>query len=164
MKIRFGAAALAVLAAGAALVFPAPSQAEPVGPQLGDGCSAELSGAMTVLPDGQTYAICQEVIDSAVWASVPTPFDPSDTWWSYGPTITLHGQGMRNPNLRSGEWTAAPQDPQSACRLQQQTVVEAGVLSAPQVTEGEAGKALTVQMQPKLFYAELSGNCLWTRG
>lgn len=155
---------LSVLAAaGAALLGAAPAHAEPVAPQLGDGCPAELSGAMTLLPDQQTYAVCQEVIDSAVWAAVPSPFDPNDTWFSYGPTITLHGQGMRNPNLRSGDWTATPQDPESACRLQQQTVVEAGKLSAPQVSAGEAGKPLDVEMLPKLFYAELSGNCLWNR-
>ncbi len=160
MKMPVGAA---ILALGVSVMCPALAHADAVPPQLGDGCSAELSGAMTLLPDGQTYAICQEVIDSAVWASVPTPFDPNSIWFSYGPTITLHGQGMRNPNLLSGEWTATPQDPESACRVQQQTVVEAGVLSEPQVSEGQPGKALETTMQPKLFYAELSGNCLWTR-
>lgn len=155
---------LSVCAAmGLVLLAPAPAHADPVAPQLGDGCSVDLSGAMTLLPDAQTYAICQEVVDSAVWADVPVPFDPSDTWFSYGPTITLHGQGMRNPNLRSGRWTATPQDPGSACRVQQQTVVEAGKLSEPQVSAGEAGKPLDVEMLPKLFYAELSGNCLWNR-
>lgn len=160
MKMRLGAAVLAV---GAAVAVPGLAHADPLPPVLGDGCASELSGAMTLLPDGQTYAICQEVIDSAVWASVPTPFDPNGIWLSYGPTITLHGQGMRNPNLLSGDWTAVPQDPESTCRVQQQTVVEAGVLSSPQVSEGQPGKTLEVTMQPKLFYAELSGNCLWTR-
>ena len=160
MKKRFGAAILAV---GAMVMTPGLANADPVAPQLGLGCSSELSGAMTLLPDGQTYAICQEMIHSAVWASVPTPFDPNDTWFSYGPTITLHGQGMRNPSLRSGNWTATPQDPETSCRAQQQTVVEAGALSAPEVSQGEPGKPLDVEMLPKLFYAELSGNCLWTR-
>ena len=160
MKKRFGAAVLAV---GALVTAAGGAHAEPAAPQLGDGGSTELSGAMPLLPDGQTYAICQEVIDSAVWADVPTPFDPNDTWFSYGPTITLHGQGMRNPNLRSGEWTATPQDAETTCGVQQRTVIEAGALSAPEVSQGEPGKPFTVQMQPKLFYAELSGNCLWTR-
>lgn len=160
MKKQFG---VAVVVVGAAVLFAGSASAEPVEPQLGDGCSSEIAGAMTLLPDGQTYAICQEVIDSAVWASVPTPFDPNNSWLSYGPTITLHGQGMRNPNLISGEWTATPLDPKSSCRVQQQTVVAAGELSTPQVTQGEEGAPLTVQMEPKLFYAELSGDCLWTR-
>ena len=153
----------AVAAIGAAVAFPGAAYADPAGPQLGDGCAAELAGAMTLLADGQTYAICQEEIGNAVWASVPTPFEPSNTWFSYGPTITLHGQGMRNPNLVSGEWTATPQTPESSCRVAQQTVVEAGVLSAPQVSQGEPGKPLSVRMLPKLFYAELSGDCLWNR-
>ena len=161
MTMRVGAAVVAVYAA---VVFPAAAHADPAAPRLGDGCSSELAGAMTLLPDGQTYAICQLVTDTGVWASVPTPFDPNDTWLSYGPTITLHGQGMRNPNLLSGDWTATPLDPQSSCKVQQQTVVEAGKLSEPQVSEGQPGEPLDVQMQPKLFYAELSGNCLWSRG
>jgi hypothetical protein len=37
------------------------------------------------------------------------------------------------------------------------------VLAAPEVTEGEQGAPLTVEMEPKLFYAELAGDCLWVR-
>lgn len=153
----------AIVAMGAAVSFAGPAYADPDPPALGDGCAAALSGAMTLLSDGQTYAICQEVIDSAVWAAVPTPFEPSDTWFSYGPAITLHGQGMRNPNLRSGNWSATPQDTETSCRVEQRTVVAAGALSAPEVALGEPGKPLDVEMQPKLFYVELSGNCLWNR-
>ncbi len=42
-------------------------------------------------------------------------------------------------------------------------MVEAGVLAAPQVFEGEQGQPLTLEMLPQLFYAELSGNCLWVK-
>jgi hypothetical protein len=49
------------------------------------------------------------------------------------------------------------------CRAQQETVIEAGVLSEPQVSEGAEGQSLSLEMLPKLFYAELSGNCLWVR-
>lgn len=156
----FVAAGMAVCAV---LVASGVAHAAPVAPQLGDGCAEDLSGAMTLLADGQTYAICQEVVSSAVWAAVPVPFDPSDTWFSYGPTITLHGQGMRNPNLRSGPWRATPRDPETTCRAEQQTVIEAGTLSSPRVSEGGVGTPLDVEMLPKLFYAELSGNCLWNR-
>ena len=69
---------------------------------------------------------------------------------------------MRNPNLSSGQWTATPQDAETVCRAQQETVVEAGVLSPPQVFEGKPGQQLSVEMLPKLFYVELSGHCLWT--
>ncbi len=73
----------------------------------------------------------------------------------------MDGQGMRNPNLSSGRWTATPQDSETVCRVQQETVVEAGVLSQPQVSQAAKGEQLFVEMLPKLFYVELSGNCRW---
>ena len=118
---------------------------------------------MTLLPDDQIYIVCQESGAGHAWAAAQTPFDPNDTWLSYGPPITLHGQGMRNPNLASGRWTATPLDPAAQCQAEQQTVVEAGVLSAPQVSQGEPGKPLSLQLLPRLFYATLSGTCLWVR-
>ena len=133
-------------------------------PDVGAACTAELEGAMTLLPDGTTYVSClQQPRADFAWAAVQMPFPPNDTWFSYGPTIILHGQGMRNPNLSSGAWTATPQDPEAACRVTQTTVLEAGALAAPKVSEGEPGKPLAVQMQPTLFYAELAGNCLWVK-
>ncbi|WP_293305549.1 hypothetical protein [Mycolicibacterium sp.] len=148
-------AALAALSCGAA-------RADTQAPRAGAVCPADLADVMTLLPDGQTYAICQQSgPDSFGWAPVQTPFEPNDTWLSYGPVITLHGQGMRNPNLTSGNWTATPREPEAACRAEEQTVVEAGVLSAPEVFQGEAGKPMTLPMLPKLFYLQLSGHCLW---
>ncbi len=82
---------------------------------------------------------------------------------SYGSPITLHGQGMRNPNLSSGPWTATPRDPQTICRVTQTTVVEAGVLSPPEVKEGLPGASLSVELKPTLFCAEIAGECLWDR-
>ena len=153
-----GALVAAGLAAG-----PAAHADVPV-PELDSPCTVELDGVMTLLPDGTTYVSCQQRSGADyAWAAVQTPFPPTDTWLSYGPAITLHGQGMRNPNLTSGSWTATPQDPETTCRVTQTTVVEAGVLAAPEVSEGEAGKPLAVQMLPKLFYAELAGDCLWVR-
>lgn len=152
-----------VLAVAAAALTPVTAHADPAPPALGAPCAQEFADGMTLLPDERTYAVCQESPTGYSWAPAPIVFEPNDTWLSYGPVITLHGQGMRNPNLTSGAWTAAPLDPQTVCRVQQTTVVEAGVLAPPQVSQGEEGKALSVQMLPRLFYAELSGNCLWTR-
>lgn len=149
-------AALAVMAGGTA-------HADAPAPQAGAPCAAELADVMTLLPDGQTYAVCRQGPAGAVWAEVQTPFEPNDAWLSYGPVITLHGQGMRNPNLSSGNWTATPLDPDAACRAEEQTVVEAGVLSPPEVFGGEPGKPMALPMLPKLFYLQLSGHCLWTR-
>lgn len=149
------AAALA-LASGIAHADPAP-------PEPGAVCPAELAEAMTLLPDQTTYAVCRQSPWGVAWTEVGTPFPPSDRWLSYGPPITLHGQGMRNPNLSSGEWTATPLDPVTTCRVTQTTVVEAGVLAPPEPSESLPGAAMDVWMKPGLFYAELAGNCLWEK-
>lgn len=152
-----------VAAALLAVVMTAPTAGadDEAAPQLRAGCAADLTGAMTQLPDQTTYVICRQ--PGPVWTTAPVPFPPNDTWLSYGPPITLHGQGMRNPNLTSGSWRATPRNPGTACRVTQTTVVAAGELAEPQVTEGEKGQPLAVSMQPALFYAELAGDCLWAR-
>lgn len=146
---------------------PAIAHAEPAYPELGAGCAPEFAGAMTLLPDEETYALCRDAGGGPVWEAVQKPFDPNDTWLSYGPEITLHGQGMRNPNVTSGRWLATPTDPAAdpptVCRAEQETVIEAGVLSEPRVSESEPGSELSLEFLPKLFYLKLSGNCLWTR-
>ena len=124
---------------------------------------AEMDGTMTLLSDGQTYVICQQRSGGYGWAEAPIPFEPSNAWLSYGPVITLHGQGMRNPNVTSGDWTATPLDNDTACRAEEETVIEAGVLSDPQVFQGEPGQPMAVPMLPKLFYLKLSGHCLWSK-
>ena len=155
---------IAGLAVSGTMPGPASANADPAVPAIGAPCSAELADTMTLLPDERTYARCQpQSGPGLVWVPVQTPFDPNDTWLSYGPAITLHGQGMRNPNLTSGRWTATPQDPETTCRATQTTVVEAGVLAQPQVAEGEQGQPLSLEMLPKLFYAELAGYCLWSK-
>jgi hypothetical protein len=148
--------------AAATVVWPGAAHADPIAPGLQTPCPAELVGTMTLLPDEQTYVICQEGAAGYAWTAAPVPFEPNDTWLSYGPVITLHGQGMRNPNLSSGRWTATPQDSETVCRVQQETVVEAGVLSSPKVFQGDPGQPLSMEMLPQLFYAQLSGHCLWT--
>lgn len=153
-----------VCAAVAALALtPAVAHADPPPPGVGMGCAADLADAMTLLPDQTTYVACRPSGLGYSWTAAQTPFPPNDTWLSYGPAITLHGQGMRNPNLSSGRWTATPRGPEETCRVTQTTVVEAGVLAPPQVTEGDQGKPLPVEMLPSLFYAELAGDCLWDK-
>lgn len=154
---------VSLVLAAAAVLAPGFAHAEVVAPQLQAPCAADLAGAMTLLPDQRTYVTCQVGAAGYTWTAAPVPFEPNDIWLSYGPVITLHGQGKRNPNLSSGRWTATPQDPGTVCRAQQETVIEAGVLSTPQLSEGEPGQPLEVAMAPKLFYLELAGNCLWER-
>ncbi len=154
----------ALCAAAVLLVGPVPvARADVPEPAVGAGCPAVLADSMTLLPDQVSYVACRQAGPGYAWSAVQTPFPPNDTWWTYGPPITLHGQGMRNPNLSSGRWTATPQDPEATCRATQTTVVAAGELAAPQVTEGEKGQILKLEMRPALFYAELAGDCLWKK-
>lgn len=162
MNAHHTAAAAPVLIAAGLLVGPV-AHADVAPPEVGAPCAAELDGAMTLLPDESTYVSCEQQPGRYAWTPAMTPFPPNDSWLSYGPAITLHGQAMRNPNLSSGAWTATPQDPETTCRMTQTTVVEAGVLAAPEVSEAGQGKPLEVQLRPNLFYAELAGNCLWVK-
>ena len=154
----------AVLALAAALVTPAVAHAEGPIPQAGAPCSENLADAMTQLPGGSDFLVCQGQPDgSHAWAEADVPFDPADRWVSYGPGITLHGQGFRNPNLTSGNWTANPLDPDTVCGAQQVTVVSAGVIAPQQNLRGDAGQPLSVELLPKLFTVTLTGDCLWSR-
>jgi hypothetical protein len=150
---------LAIYMLAAALGSSPVASADPPAPQVGTPCAADLSEVMTWSTDAQMPLVCVE----ERWQAVTSPQPPNDRWLSFGPTITLHGEGMRNPNVASGEWTAIPQEPGSQCRAEQQTVVSPGVKSAPQVSEGKTGQPLSLQLLPRLFSIELNGYCLWTR-
>lgn len=160
---RYGG--LAALVAAAALSCGSPTgRADSPTPQDGAGCPAELSGVMTVVGDGRDFLVCQEQPGAGYrWIPVAGPFPPNDKWLSYGPPITLHGQGFRNPNLASGDWTAVPQDSQASCAAKQVTVVSAGVLAEPEVSQSGPGRPLALEVLPKLFTVELTGDCLWVR-
>lgn len=154
-----------VPAAIVALLLAAPgiAAADTTAPQAGAGCPGDQAGVMTQLPNGSDYLVCLPGADGATWSAVATPFDPHDRWLSYGPPIILHGQGFRNPNLTSGQWTATPLEPTTSCSAEQVTVVGAGVLAPPQRSDGQPGVALSVELLPKLFTVALAGDCLWSR-
>lgn len=151
-----------VLTAALALTLacpPAVACAYPAAPQSDSPCSAELTGAMT-RPQGQKMA---QRCEAGQWQTLAAPAPPGDRWVSFGPTVTLHGQGMRNPDVTAGRWTAEPLDAATTCRAVQQTVVSPGELSPPQPTEAPPGEPLTFEIGPRLFTVELSGNCLWSK-
>jgi hypothetical protein len=152
-----------VAVAAAALSFgAAPAHADGV-PQAGAPCPADFANVMTQLPGGRDFLVCQAGPNGpGSWAPVVTPFDPSSRWLSYGPEITLHGQGFRNPNLRSGQWTADPLDSVTVCGADQVTVVSAGVLAPLVHSQSQPGQPLQFTVLPKLFTIALSGNCLWS--
>jgi len=141
------------------LSAPAVASADPEVPQPGTPCASDLTDAMTWPPHDKSPLEC---LDNQ-WQAVTTPQPPSDRWLSFGPPMTLHGQGRRNPDVASGAWTATPQDSNSRCRAEQRAVVEPGVIGAPQVAEGPEGQPLSFHVVPQLFSIDMSGYCLWTR-
>lgn len=153
-----------VVVLAAVLVSPAVAHADTLVPQAGGPCSHSQADAMTQLPGGSDFLVCQGQPDgSHAWAPAAVPFDPADKWFSYGAGIILHGQGFRNPNLSSGSWTGSPLDPATVCAAEQVTVVSSGVLAAPQYSQGEPGQPLSVELLPKLFTVTMTGDCLWSR-
>ncbi len=154
-RIASAAAALVVL-----FWTPAFASAEPEVPQPGTPCGSDLSDAMTWPPDNNTSPL---VCLNSQWQSLATPQPPNDRWLSYGPPIALHGEGLRNPNVASGDWTATPLDSTSACRAEQRAVLGPGEVGPPQTAEGQPGQPLSLQFVPRLFSIQLSGYCLWTR-
>jgi hypothetical protein len=153
------ATAIALASVTTALWSPALATADPVAPQADTPCASALSDVMTWPPGAKMPLVCR----AQQWQLVATPQPPNDRWLSYGPAMTLHGEGQRNPSVQSGDWTATPQDSSSQCRAEQQVVVSPGVVGAPQVSEGEPGRPLEFRMLPRLFSIQMSGNCLWTR-
>lgn len=154
----WGAAAIGVLlvAAGGAVVH-----ADFAVPAPGLACST--SGAMTVLPDGTEFLICKEQTGVLAWAPVRAPVTPNDSWVSYGPEITLHGEGAGNPSLESGQWSAIPRDPATQCGASQVTDAGHGASTPPQTVQGKPGQALMLTVLPKLFTISLTGDCSWTK-
>lgn len=136
------------------------ANADPVVPQPNAPCTAEVKDALT-LPAGATApAVC----DGTSWQPVADPYPMSDEWLSTGPVMTLHGQGRRNPMLESGRWTATPLTPESTCGATQFAVVSGTpTLTPPQSDRGEPGRPLTLEVVPRLFTIELTGDCLWQR-
>lgn len=149
----------ALLLAVTALVTAAPSHADPAVPQPDTTCAADISEA-TTMPPGQSLPL---VCRGQRWQATTAPADPSDRWVSFGPAMALHGEGLRNPNLMSGTWTATPLDPDSRCAATQQTVISAGVVGSPSVSEAPPGQQLSFQVPPRLFDITMSGHCLWVR-
>ena len=152
--------ATAVLTA-AALATAVPAPADPMRPQPDAPCSENLAGALTQLPDGASFLECSNAPGNYQWTPFTGPYPSSDRWLSYGPALTLHGQGRRNPEILSGRWTAYPQDDDTTCSAQQTVVVSAGEVGPPQTSTGQPGQPMNFEVLPVVFSITLSGNCLW---
>ena len=119
---------------------------------------------MIQLPDQKINLVCQQQANEDYqWGIVTSDYPSSDRWLTYGPQLTLRGEGTRNYNLRSGDWIALPQDPDSQCIEEQVVVVRAGVVSSPQRAAGATGQQLSFRVLPNLFSIMMKGYCLWTK-
>jgi hypothetical protein len=148
----------------AVLFAPAEAHANPVAPQPDTPCLSTLANVMTRLPDHGINLVCQQQANQDYrWTIVTSDYPSSDRWLTYGPELTLRGEGTRNYDLRSGDWIAVPQDPEDQCIEEQIAVVGAGVVSPPQVETGEAGQQLSFRVLPNLFSITMKGYCLWAR-
>jgi hypothetical protein len=144
---------------GAATMLTVPrAGADDVAPQPGSPCAESLADALTQLPD-RAFLVCS----GGSWESFTGPYPSSDRWFSYGPPLTLHGQGLRNPEILSGNWTATPQHSDSTCSAQQAAVISAGEVGPPRTSTGEQGRPLDFDVLPVVFSIELTGDCLWER-
>lgn len=165
MKQRVTTVVTTVTALATALLStPAAAHADPVVPQPDNACAASLANAMTQLPDGKTDLVCLDQPNGGYqWKVFTSDYPSSSRWLTYGPELKLHGEGMRNAEIRSGDWIATPQDPETQCTAEQIAVVSAGVVGPPQTATGAPGQRLSLQVLPNLFSVDMKGNCLWTK-
>lgn len=163
MKQRM-VAGVAVLTAAAVLAAPGATHAQTVAPQPNTPCSEDIAGAFTQLPDLRTFLECRDQPGLGYrWQILDSPYPNSDKWVTYGPTLTLHGEGQRNREIDSGDWIGSPRDADGRCTAKQQALAPMGGLSPPQISTGEPGQPLQFEAQPLLFTIELTGNCRWQK-
>ena len=162
-RMAVGLAAVAVSAA-ATLVAPPVVTAEPAAPQPGSPCSESIAGALTQLPDFMTVLQCGIQRGGEYrWQTFDSPYPNSKRWLTYGPQLTLHGEGQPNREIDSGDWIAYPQTSDGQCRAAQLDLRGEGERSPPQVSTGEPGQPLKLRVLPLLFTVELTGDCLWQK-
>src|SRR5690349_10879362 len=111
MRVRIAVTAAALMVVVGMVVDAPRVVAEPIAPQQDTPCSVDLSGALTQLPDQKTVLQCQSRQGEFRWQGSSTPYPKSDRWLTYGPALTLHGEGQPNREVDSGDWNAYPQDP-----------------------------------------------------
>jgi hypothetical protein len=165
LRLRICAVAVSVGMAGvAALAASTGAAAEPAVPQPGAPCPESAAGALTQLPDLMTFLECRNQRGSEYrWQTFDSPYPKSDRWFTYGPQLTLHGEGQPNREIDSGAWVAIPQSPDAQCSAAQLDNTAAGERTPPEVSTGEPGQLLNLDVLPLLFTVELQGHCLWQK-
>lgn len=146
----------AIAAAALLVALQAPlASAEPAAPHPGSPCSPGVVGAFTTTADATLECT------PGGWQPVATPYPFSDEWVSLGPPVKVHGNGLRNAQLESGDWTGTPLEPGGRCAVQQIAVLPGIGASPPETLEGTPGQPLSFTTPELLFSAEFSGACLW---
>lgn len=141
-----------VAAAAAAFCGTAVAHADPVAPQEDAECMQSLDGAVTRSPDNETLLQCRAQFGSEYrWEAFTAEYPSSDRWVSYGPALTLYGEGRRNPEIASGDWVAYPLTAGDRCVAAQTPVVAAGVLGIPQMSAGLPSQPLLFRVVPRVF-------------
>jgi hypothetical protein len=128
-------------------------------PATDTSCTPALGGVMSKKPTADVVMLCKD----GMWYPQPADSPPSDRWVTFGPTMTLRGEALPNPNLVAGTWTATPLGPWTRCRSVQQTGVAANAISPPQPDQGAPNMPMTFQVVNQVITTQLSGYCLWVR-
>jgi len=159
------AVGVAAVVSGCGILTGSPTAAaEPVAPQHGAPCSQAVAGALTRLPDLMTVLQCTDQRSGEYrWQTFDSPYPKSDRWLTYGPQLTLGGEGQRNREIDSGDWIAYPQTSDTQCRAAQLDLTGEGERTPPQVSTAEPGQPLKLRVLPLLFNVELQGYCLWQK-
>lgn len=148
--------ACAVVATAAALSAAPIAGADPA---TDTACTPALAGVMSKKPTADVDMLCKD----AMWYPQPADGPPSDRWVTFGPTLTLRGDALPNPNVLMGSWTAKPLGPWTRCRAVQQTGVGPGALSPPLIDTSPPNSPMAFDMEYHVVTARLSGYCLWER-
>ena len=150
---------LRVLFAGltTATVIAAPTAG--ADPATDTSCTPELEGVMSKRATSDVAMLCKD----RMWWPQPVDAPPSDRWVTFGPTLTMRGQGLPNPNVVQGSWLATPIGPWTRCRSMQQSGVAPGAISPPLEDQGPPNQPMLFQIDPNMVSTQFSGYCLWVR-
>jgi hypothetical protein len=128
-------------------------------PATDTSCTPALAGVMSKKPAADVVMLCKD----RMWYPQPADAPPSDRWVSFGPTLTLHGEGLPDPNLVQGSWNAIPLGPWTRCRSVQQTGYAPGAISKPVADQGSPNTPMSFEVEANVVTIQFSGYCLWMR-
>jgi hypothetical protein len=127
-------------------------------PATDTSCTPALEGVTTKKLEADVVMLCRD----GMWYPQPADAPPSNRWVSWGPTLTLRGEALPNPNINMGRWLARPLGEWTRCRSLQQTGVAAGAVSKPIADQGSIDVPMLFDIVTNAVTVHFSGYCLWT--